>query len=377
MSELKDRDVSSNRKHRAFFIRHRPTRRQRAEVDHLSIPLRHLPHGLSNIAITCPTCKIVFPPDWFKKQNMPMIPVKPKFETKKIPYTGPKRWILQSITQICPGCNAHIPVPLPTNKMRTRGFLFGDDAEREHKGKKVFVYSLIGADQSLLPDFEMKVRTLKQGLFPAVPPENWKIHMKDMWAGTSRAKHPVYQTLSLDGVIRFVDQTLALIKESNLFVYNIALTTDRGSPSGISDSNGLRNEAYILLVLNAIDEWTEKNAQPSIFFDSEKYSQANETIHGWARDTFRGSQLSLLYGFLSKGIEIPEPKFVPPASSPGLEIADFVSFTIARFYDRMWKGKEIEIDPGRMGLVTYLGYDFNGDLLSRRQEGYPWVQFYH
>ncbi|MCX5880339.1 MAG: hypothetical protein NTU74_00510, partial [Deltaproteobacteria bacterium] len=182
--------------------------------------------------------------------------------------------------------------------------------------------------------------------------------MKDMWAGTSRARHPVYQALSLEDVVGFIHQTLALIKQSNLFIYNIALTTDRSSPSGISGPNELRNEAYILLVLNAIDEWTEKNAQPNIFFDSEKHSHANEVVHGWARDIFCGSHRSILYGFLSKGIEIPEPKFVSPASFPGLEIADFVSFTIARFYDRMWKGKEIEIDPGRMGLVTYGGYDF-------------------
>ncbi|MHB8788502.1 MAG: hypothetical protein ACYDBT_01335 [Desulfobulbaceae bacterium] len=308
-----------------------------------------------------------------------MNPVKPKFETKGVPYTGPKRWILQSVTQLCPTCKFHISLPLPTKEMRTRGSLFGDDAAREYKGRKVSVYSLVGADQSLLPDFEMKIRTLKQRFLPAISPDGWKIHMKDLWAGTSRAKHPAYQNLSMRDVVGFVDQILALIMGSNLFIYNIALTSDSdsGSPSGISSPDQLRNEAYILLVLNAIDEWTEKNAQPSIFFDSEKPSSANKVIHGWARDAFRGSQHSLIYGFLSKGIEIPEPTFVPPASFPGLEIADFVSFTIARFYDRMWKGKEIEIDPRQMGLATYLGYDSKGDLLWRRQEGYPWEQFYH
>lgn len=364
------------RKPKTFLIHNRPTRRQRAEVDRLSVPLRHLPQSLSSITMTCTACKTVFPPDWFKKHDMSMIPVKPKFETKGVPYTGPKRWILQSITQVCPRCGTHIQLPLPTNKMRTRGSLFGDNAEREHEGRKVSVYSLVGTDQSLLSAFEIKVRRLKQRLLPAIPPDSWKIHMKDMWAGHSRIKHPVYKALSFEDVISFVDQALTLIKESNLFIYNIALTTDQNGSRVISDPNGLRNEAYILLVLNAIDEWTEKNAQPSIFFDSEKYSYANEVIHGWARDTFRGSQHSLLYSFLSKGIEIPEPKFVSPASLPGLEIADFVSFAIARFYDRMWKEKQIEIDLSRMGLVTYLGYDSNGDFLWRRQEGYPWKQFH-
>jgi hypothetical protein len=369
--------VGADRKPKTFFVHHRPTKGQQVEFDRLSVPLRHLPQSLSNITITCPNCKAAFSPDWFKKYEMPIVPAKPKFETRGVPYTGPKRWILQSLTQGCPRCETHVLVPLPTKQMRTRGSLFGDDAERERGDRKVYIYTLVGADQSLLPQFEDKVRALKQSVLPAIPPTTWKIHMKDMWAGSSRAKHPVYQALSFKDVADFVDRLLGLIKESNLFIYNIALTNVRGRPSGMPDPNGLKNEAYILLVLNAIDEWTEKNAQPNIFFDSEKDSQANEVIHGWARDTFRGSQRSLLYGFLSKGIEIPEPKFVSPASFPGLEVADFVSFTVARYYHRRWERKGVEIDPTRMGLVTFLGYDFNGDLLWRRQEGYPWDQLYH
>ena len=369
--------MGTDRKPKTFFVHHRPTKRQRAELDRLSVPLRHLPQSLSGITITCPNCKTAFLPDWFKKLEIPIVPVKPKFETKGVPYTGPKRWILRSLTQGCPKCTAHVQIPLPTKQMRTRGSLFGDDAERECEGKKVYIYSIVGADQSLLPQFEEKFRALKNSILPGLSPTTWKIHMKDMWAGNSRAKHPVYQALSFKDVADFVDRLLSLLKESNLFIYNIALTTARGRPRGMYDPKGLRNEAYILLVLNAIDEWTGKNAQPNIFFDSEKDSRANEVIHGWARDTFLGSQHSLLYGFLSKGIEIPEPKFVSPASFPGLEVADFVSFAVARYYHRRWKNKGIDIDPARMGLVTFLGYDFNGDLLWRRQEGYPWDKFYH
>jgi len=306
-----------------------------------------------------------------------MAPVKPKFETKGVEYTGPKRWILQQVSQKCPKCKNDVMIKLPVNKMKTEGSLFGDDAERNYEKKRVYIYSLIGADQRLLPEFEMKVKGVKQNLFPSISPDSWKIHMKDMWAGSSRKRHPVYQSLNFRDVTNFVNELLVLIRESNLFIYNIALTTVQNNLNDRKVQNQLRNEAYILLVMNTIDEWTTKKTQPNIFFDSEKDSKANETIHSWARDAFKGSQYSLLYGFLSKGIEIPEPKFVSPASFPGLEVADFVSFTIARYYYKRWEGKEIEIDPKDMGLITYLGYDFNGDVLCRRQEGYPWDQFHH
>ena len=368
--------MAKKRKPKTFFIRHQKTKRQQREFDRLSVTLRHFPENLNRFTLNCPFCKTVFRPDWFNKHGVSIAPVKPKLETKGVKYTGPKRWILHQVSQKCPNCTADVMINLPIKKMRTKGCLFGDDAERIYKDKKVSIYSLIGADQSLLSELENKVKDVKQKLIPSVPTESWKIHMKDLWAGNSREKHSVYRELRINDVIGFSNNLLELIKKSNLFIYNIAVTTDKNCQTNKKDREHLRDEAYILLVLNAIDEWTNKNAQPTIFFDSEKISRANETVHGWARDVFIGNQYSLLYGFLSKGIEIPEPKFVPPASTPGLELADFVSFTIGRYYLRRWQGKNIEIDPKKLGIVTYLGYDSNGDLLWIRREGYPWDEFY-
>lgn len=368
--------MAKKRKPKTFFIKPKKTERQQHEFDRVSVTLRHLPENLNRITINCPFCKTVFRPDWFKKHDISMAPVKPKFEPKGVKYTGPKRWILRQVSQKCPNCTADVMINLPIKKMRAQGSLFGDDAERIYKDKKVSVYSLIGVDQSLLYELEDKVKDAKQKLIPSVPVESWKIHMKDLWAGSNREKHSVFRELSINDVVSLADGLLELIKRSNLFIYNIAVISGKNGQKNKKERKRFREEAYILLVLNAVDEWTTKNAQPTIIFDSEKISKANETIHGWARDVFMGNQYALLYGFLSKGIEIPEPKFVPPASSPGLELADFVSFTIGRYYLRRWQGESIEIDPKNFGLVTYLGYDLTGDLLWRRREGYPWDEFY-
>ena len=368
-------NIMDKKRRKIFIVKHKKTNRQQNEFERLSVSLRHLPEDFSNFTITCSQCKTVIRPDWFKKHELSMISVKPKFEKKGIDYLGPKRWILQQIMEKCSNCNSDILIKLPVNKMRTKGNLFGDDADRNYQNNKVFIYSLVGVDHNLLPEFDNKINNVKLKLFPSISPYNWKIHMKDMWAGSSRRKDPIYKNLEFCDIKNFIDELLILIRESNLFIYNIATTIKHNNTVDRKSQKQRRNEIYILLILNAIDEWTSKNAQPNIFFDSEKKSLANETIHGWAKDIFKGNQYSLLYRFLSKGIEIPEPKFIVPASAPGLEIADFISFTIARYYLRMWQGKEIEINPKDLGLVTYLGYDSNGDLLWRRQEGYPWDQF--
>ncbi len=178
--------MTEKRKPKIFLVKHKKTKGQQREFDRLSVSLRHLPENLSRITITCCSCRTVFRPDWLRKHELSMAPVKPKFETKRVRYTGPKRWILRKVPQKCPKCGADVMIDLPVNKIKTKGSLFGDDAERNYQNKKVSIYSLIGTDQSLLLELENRIKGLKQKLFPSIAPDSWKIHMKDMWAGDSR-----------------------------------------------------------------------------------------------------------------------------------------------------------------------------------------------
>lgn len=363
------------RKPKVFNINHQRTKKQQRKYENISVPLSHLPESLSEMKLFCSNCSSSFQPAWFKKQELPIIPVKPKHENGA-DYTGPNRWIPTGVSQKCPHCESNVVVDIPSNTMKTKGSLYGDDAHRNYGQKHVFIYTLIGVDQNLLPELNNSVRELKEKICPSKSPKSWSLHMKKLWHGSHREKHDVFKQLNSGDVKNITTDICALIKKQNLFVYNIALSFAAGRKISKRNVAQLKSQAYILLVLNTIDEWTSKKAQPHIFFDAEKSSEANQVIHKWAQDAFIGSQHSLLYGFLAKGIEVPEPKFVKPASHPGLEVADFVSFIIARYYYLKWQGKHFDIDPAEMGLITYLGFDKQGHLLWRRQEGYPW-DFFH
>jgi len=154
----------------------------------------------------------------------------------------------------------------------------------------------------------------------------------------------------------------------DLWLYNIAVQGNK--------SNALKHDAYMALVAMVIDELTSLGAKPILCFDSEKSSRADRVIHGWARELFTNSQHSLLYAFLAKGIEIPEPAFVTPGSHPCLELADFVSYISARYYHRRWRGESIEWDPQRLGKILYAGFDSTGDIVWQRGIGYPWELFH-
>ena len=107
------------------------------------------------------------------------------------------------------------------------------------------------------------------------------------------------------------------------------------------------------------------------FFDADRPVSGEYAIQSWATDSFGGLQRTLLYPFLAKGIPIPEPRFVRPGSHPCLELADFVSFVVARYLWQLHQGKEIEFQPARLGKVFYMVRRRNGGLLQLRQTGYP------
>jgi len=307
-----------------------------------------------------------------------MTPIKPKYLKNRIPYNGPARWVPVFTKVSCPNCNQDQFLALPTKKVLTKGLVFGDEAHRDDGTHFVFTYSLVGADHKLIPGIEDSVKSLKSEICPSKPPATWKLHMKDLWSGHNRRKHPVFAAWDKPDVDTLIAGLLHILRSTeNLFIYNFAVTSNQigKAPMYILDKTHLRDYAYVQLVLNVIDEFTEKGAQPHIFFDMEKASRSEKVIQAWARDAFQSGQRHLLYTFLARGIEIPEPQFVTPASHPCLELADFVSYVVARCYLRTWQKKPIEIDPRDFGMTTYLGFDKGGDIMRRRRIGYPWDEF--
>jgi len=205
------------------------TKNQQCQFEDLSVPLRHLPESLSQIKLFCNACSSSFPPTWFQKQELPICPVKPKYEKNDVKYTGPKRWIPTGVSQKCPHCGNDVVVDIPSEKLKTKGSLYGDDAHRNYGKKHVYIYSLIGADQSLLPEFDKSIRELKENICPSRSPDSWSLHMKELWAGGHRKKHDVFKELSFYDVMNITKDICSIIKKQKLFVFNIALpfTSDR------------------------------------------------------------------------------------------------------------------------------------------------------
>ncbi|MGG6264728.1 hypothetical protein ACQ4M3_31725 [Leptolyngbya sp. AN03gr2] len=357
-------------------IKHNKDKNKKNKNKQIQNLLRHLPEDIAVVKLNCPECSGQFKPNWFKLSNEPHIPVKPNN------YDGAGRWVPMKTYEMCPFCEEFVPLDFPTVQMQSKVMLFGDEAYREERGNLVFTYSLVGADFKMISKVEETLRNLKLELCPSETPDSWVFHMKELWSGDQRKKHRVLCNWNFEKVQLAVHLLFQLIRShaDYLFMYNIALTT-KGSMKGFKSKSALdrpQDNAYILLVSHVIHELTTAKGQPILQFDAEKRTQTDKVIQAWARDAFSGSQHCLLYPFLAKGIEVPEPIFVQPASHSCLELADFISYIIARSYQKRWQGQEIEeiLNPCNLGRVRYLGFDTTGDLVFDSTESYPWEFFY-
>jgi len=196
--------------------------------------------------------------------------------------------------------------------------------------------------------------------------------MKVLRSGQHRKKHPVFASWTRDKETEAIQGIAKVMRNAGrrLFVYCISRVAAR------SAAPVAKREAYLALVMYVIDDVTEGAAQPVLCFDSERQSTLERVVHEWASNVFRDTQYCDLFPFLSKGIVIPEPQFVKPASHPCLELADFVAYIVARYHLERWQGRPPTLDPSMMGRVTYLGFQRSGTLVYSIQEGFPWELLY-
>ena len=335
--------------------------------------LRHVPEDLARIRIKCPNpeCATSFPPDWLKKIP-PIHPVKPN--------VGSGVWVPAAKEVECPKCRKSLMFPLPIEEQKAEYSFFGDEAYRSIEDLELLTYSLVGTNSVRLAEVEEAVRAFKAELCPSESPDSWHLNMKKILTEHARRRHPIFKEWDQDFVKDFARRFFALVKnfDEAFVVHNITAIYHKinGIKQRKIEKRELRQESYSLLLIKIIGDCTKIGIKPYFTFDSDKDSEANRVIHGWARDAFHGSRINLLFGYLARGIEIPEPVFVSPASRPCLEVADFVSYAIARYCYRRIKGQPIDLDPKHLGPVVYLAFDPSGDLLFSRNTGYPWRSFY-
>ena len=328
--------------------------------------LQHVPREFLENKVWCNACKNDFKPDLLAKIK-PIIP-----RESSIPdmpgYLIPATTIID-----CQICGNEVVFKMPVVKTGQTYHWFGDEAYREFRNMKLITYTLVGMNTLHIDKAQKALNTFKQKTFPNHDPKSWRLHVRNYWNKSDREDDKLFCNFSRLETIKFSKEMAKLIRNMGieLLIYNSSAiyhdVSEKRKSKKIQKS--VRDICYSVLLMKVIDDCTRQGVIPAMHFDSDSKD-------GWAKQAFYGSQINLLYAILAKGVPIPEPKYVEPGSHELLEIADFVSFTIARHCYRKAINKPVEIDSRYLGDVMYIGFNAKGDMLYNYKTGYPWRFFY-
>lgn len=331
-----------------------------------------IPEEFLQMTYTCKSCNSVNQIDWLRDRGGDMGSIKSK-DGKGIFYR-------LSASEICPICNEMNLINLPVIKKKDEFFLFGDEAFRElNPTTKLYTYSIIGTSKAFIDEIETALRKIKSNFLP-VEPDSWTIHMKDLWSGSNRKRNKQFMHLTFNDIKMLLDDISSLFENFGDKIYktNIMIAGNcKSSKQKMAFDKLLRDETYKFLVLKTIDLTTSNGAEPIFNFDAEKKCEADTVIQKWASDSFKNGCQNILYCFMSHSIPVREPIFVKPGSRPLLELADILSFVVARYNQRLYNKENPDINCSIFGKVNYWTYTEKGKtVVNKLATNYPWNIFH-
>lgn len=288
------------------------------------------------------------------------------------PQSNNKYWAPAQVHAPCPNCRAQCPIDLPQAAFKGRVTLFGDEAFREG-ARRFFCLAAIGGSDNYLSDFFDKINQLKIDLEPKRSPLDWRLHMTELHSGQRRRRHTVFQSWSQAKCEGAVGEMFKLLRDSsNIFKF---ITASVQPPT--TSFAEIKRKTYVILLSDLIFNFTKLGFAPDFFFDAERaVPRDSDVIQQWARAAFTQSQRQLLYLFISHGIPITEPLFVQPGSLPPLEVADFVSFVVAREFFCRQLGKPIDYRSAELG-DTNIGWLSPHTYSPATRRLVPWDDLLH
>lgn len=314
--------------------------------------LTHIPIGFQDFSVTCPDGH-EFVPDWIGKAPPPAAIYHQGGTIRQSSYSVP-----------CKTCGKSTSVSLPNPGRTGEVNLYGDEAFRELNGKTYAVYSFIAFNgpRNRERKFVRKFKKLKGKTFPEKQPEEWVVHLTELYRSAESIKNQSKREREKRKINKFITSIISLIREHNdnnqLTIFS-GISHASGTSLGGDKLRALKSNTYNSIIIRILHEATSNGVSPYINFE-----RTNKD--GWAKSIFEGGSLCLLWGFITNTISVAEPKFLPPSESSFFEIADIVSFLLARniYYSASIKsGQPSSLDHSSdlLGTIRYVVTMSNGD----------------
>ena len=355
------RDLSLDRNHwinkESFRFVRKPS------FDRTAVNIKHVPNELIGYTLHCKNGH-TFSPDWLKKRH----PVSTFFCKER-------GLLRQSMCHVeCPVCSTQVEFNIPQAQYNGELEVYGDEAHRVVDGKNVFIYSFISFSGCTdnKNKFEAEYCNIKRKLAPSIPPKNWVLHMKELTSKEKWSKQAHLKHLDSSTIYEYVNHILDLIgrynKNGDLNIYSSSGIVV-GEVLSKKEKNEIRSNVYNSVLMRVVRETTTHNLAPKFYFEKTGDD-------GWAKNLFDGGRLTLLWAYITNGLPVMSPQFVSPITSLYLEVADIVSYLVARYLycvGRRAEGANLspEFDISRIEKVRYVLTNGDGNWLTETSKGFP------
>lgn len=318
--------------------------KKRGAFERTNVHLRHVPTRLEKISFDC-ECGRTFKPDWLKKTY-----------PATCFYLGNSKYLNQKQVNVkCPYCCKSQAVEFPSLVRSRSVSIYGDEAFRTVSNRNILTYSFVYfKDSQSERRFREGFRKIKAAISPSVSPVDWTLHLKELMSGDCRKKAPQFERLDKSDLVGHINSLLDLIAS---YTNSDELTIF--SAIGICEGHNLKgkifqeakSQIYASALLPIIDELTGNSFSPEFYFE-------RTGSDGWAKNFIDGARLTLVWPYLTRGVPVKSPEFVAPDHHFLLEIADVVSYLMARslylVFNEVSSPADKEFDPAQFGKIRYV-----------------------
>jgi hypothetical protein len=138
----------------------------------------------------------------------------------------------------------------------------------------------------------------------------------------------------------------------------------------------VQRQIFAISLLSSLQQLRQRSLAPRWIFDNIKDATSGERTEGWAEEVFLGLQYTPLFTWLSATTPVFKPEFVRPGSHFLLEVADFISYTIARQFEKRVNNEQGKFESDILGIAMYQTVLPNGSVDCEWSNGLPFERFY-
>lgn len=340
-----------------------------------------IPEELVGKKFNCPACGTEVEVPWLEKMLFPQQPI--------APIEGSGHWVPISIPLKCSAdsCKADFHVNVPLRPNENRWSLYGDEAARyidSPNGRysteplNFFCITLVGLHKRRHERVRQQIYNLKKTILPSQDPNTWSHHFTEIWSDNSTSNR--FHLRSKAAKIAYAKKFAKIIREARpeLASFNISscIVSPRDQKNRKQHIKSQKEDVFSQAILTTQKTFREQHKSVNWVFDNIKDTTTSARTEGWAAECFLGLQYTRLFTWLSAGAAAIEATFVPPGSHFLLEIADFMSYCVARDFEKSILGTRSEFPSSLLGNGFYQGTLGCGDIEHIWSHGLPLRKFY-